>query len=124
MVNLADLEAGARWHPSGWSKVFVGGDTLSATDDHLAGFTTLQHSSRALTMGYRPAQWQEQQDDAFIVTGQMARGVKDGFFVWVVVEGDPAALPNFKPACLPIASSRHPRSVTIGGKTVVPKLGQ
>jgi hypothetical protein len=74
------------------------GDTLSATDDHFVGFTTLQHSTRALSMGYRPTQWQEQQDDAFIMTGQVVRGVRDGFFVWIVVEGDLAVLPKFRRA--------------------------
>ena len=96
MAKLEDLDTGAKWHPSGWSKVFVGGDTLSAADRNFVGYTTLQHSSRALTMAYRPEPWDARPDDPVIVTGQVVRGVLDGLFVWVVVEGDPAVLPNFR----------------------------
>lgn len=95
MMTPEALDAGANWHPSGWSRVFIGGDTLSAADSNFVGFTTLQHSARALTVGYKPTPWNGRDDGAFIVTGQIVRGVKDGIFVWIVIEGDPAVLPNF-----------------------------
>lgn len=96
--SLQAIDAEARWHPSGWSMVFIGGDTFSATARSLAGFTTLQRPQHALTIVYQPSGITFQpagQVGRAIVVGQVVRGVRNGYFVWVVVEGNPSSLPDF-----------------------------
>ena len=34
-------------------------------------------------------------DENAIVVGQAVRGIRNGYFVWVVVEGNPSSLPDF-----------------------------
>ncbi len=97
--SLQAIDAEANWHPSGWSMVFTGGDTLSATARSLAGFTTLKRPQHALAMVYRPPGGTAFQpigeEGSAIVVGQVVRGVLNGYFVWVVVEGNPSSLPDF-----------------------------
>lgn len=94
--SLQAIDAESRWHPSGWSLVFIGGDTLSATSRSLAGVTTLQRPQHALTMVYRPTTLaSSDSDENAIVVGQVVRGIRNGYFVWVVVEGNPSSLPDF-----------------------------
>lgn len=80
--------------------MFIGGDTLSAAARSLAEFTTLRHRKHALTMVYRPmttlpAMSAVDDDAGVIVVGQVVRGTRNGYFVWVVVEGIPSSLPDF-----------------------------
>ncbi len=100
LKSLQAIDSEARWHPSCWSLVFIGGDTLSATAQSLAGFTTLRHRNHALTMVYRPmttlpATSGADDDAGVIVVGQVVRGTRNGYYVWVVVEGNPSSLPGF-----------------------------
>lgn len=71
------IDSEARWHPSGWSLVFIGGDTLSATAQSLAGFTTLRHRKHALTMVYRPMTtlpaMSAADDEAGVIVARLAR---------------------------------------------------
>jgi len=96
LKSLQAIDAEARWHPSGWSLVFTGGDTLSATAQSLAGFTRLRHVQHALAMVYTPTLAGKTDGPAgFIVVGQVVRGTRNGYYVWVVVEGNPSSLPGF-----------------------------
>ena len=95
------INNGGVWHPSGWSRVFSGGDTLTIIPQNLVGYTTLRSQSQSIVLNYKPIHPKErgglqQDDDATIVIGQALRVVVDGFYAWLVMEGDPAHLPNFR----------------------------
>jgi hypothetical protein len=88
------IDDGAKWHPSGFSPVYIGfvGSTAPL---FMIGFTTLQCLARRFMLSRAKDDPEHGQVHEFY--GEARRVVVGSFYGWSMIRGDAADMPNFWP---------------------------